>query len=81
MQRLMEVGDEMNQEREIAISSPPVVTSLFEALRIFVNLARHAVAGGTSTRNVDARVQQTDVDKVPRLGRRIFFAELRIRPG
>ena len=80
MQRLMEVGDEMDQECEVAISSPPVLTSLFEALRIFVNLARHAVAGGTSTRNVDARIQQTDVDEVPGFRRRVFFAELRIRP-
>ena len=64
----------------VAISAPPVVTSLFETLSIFVDLACHAVAGGTSQRHIDSPVYQADVDEVPRLRRRIFFAELRIRP-
>ena len=71
----------MNQECEVAVSSPTVVTPLFEALGIFVYLAGDAVAGGTSMRNVDARVHQADVDKVPGLSRGIFLAELRIRPN
>jgi hypothetical protein len=67
MQRLMEVGHEVDLECEIAVSAPPVVAYRFEALRVFVDLACHAVAGGTSTRNVDTRIQETDVDEVPRL--------------
>jgi hypothetical protein len=74
----MEVGHKMDQKFEVAISSPPVVTLLCEKLRIFVNLLRHAVAGGTSTRNVDARVQQTDIDKVPGLGRGVFTQNLAV---
>ena len=54
MQRLMEVGEETNQEREVAISSPPVVTSLFEASHTRQNLPVRQLSaghrGGTSIR-------------------------------
>ena len=50
----------MNQECEIAVSAPPVVASGFEALRVFVDLGCHTVAGGRATRNVDPRIQATD---------------------
>jgi hypothetical protein len=56
VQRLMDIADEMDQERQIAGSAPPVVVLFFEASRIFVDLAGDAVTAAASRGNVDSPV-------------------------
>ena len=80
MQRLMQIADKMDQERQIAGSPPSVVVLFFEASRIFVDLAGDAITAGASQRqSIRSTVFQTNVDEVPGRRRRIFFAELPVR--
>src|ERR1039458_8314918 len=79
VERLMDVADKVDQERQITGSAPAVVFALFQALRIFIDFPCHAVSAGASCRNVRSLVLQTNVDEVPWPRQRIFIAELDIR--
>jgi hypothetical protein len=56
MERLMQIADKMDQERQIACRTPLVVVPSSEATREFVDLSGDTIAIGTSFSNVDSRV-------------------------
>ena len=75
MERLMEIADKMDQEREVAGRAPSVVISVFQSLRVFVDFIGDAVTARASPGDVPSRIAQTNVDEVPRTRRRSFLAK------
>ena len=69
MERLMEIADEMDQEREVTGRAPSVVISVFQSLRVFVDFIGDAVTARASPGDVPSRIAQTNVDEVPRTRR------------
>src|ERR1700730_6687487 len=62
---LVNIADEVNEERQITVAAPFVAISLFEVFGVFVDLRGDAGSARTSHRHVTPAVLQTDVDEMP----------------
>jgi len=52
MQRLMDVADEMDEEREVAGGAPFVVITVTKALRVLVDFGHDAIPVRAARRNI-----------------------------
>ena len=58
MQRLMNVADKVDEERQVAGAAEAVVVRVFQTLRVLLDFSSDAVAAGASRGNVGAPVLQ-----------------------
>jgi hypothetical protein len=58
VQGLMNIANEVNEERQIAVAAPFVATTLFEAFGVFVNFRCNAGSSRASRRQIAPAVPQ-----------------------
>ena len=68
VQRLVNIANEVNEERQIAVATPLIAIAVFETFRVLIDLRGHTVSTGTPRRHIFPLVLQTDVDEVPGRG-------------
>jgi hypothetical protein len=68
VQGLVNIANQMNQERQITAGAPFVTIPLFEAVYVLIDLRRNADPGRASRRQISPPVLQTDVNVMPGSG-------------
>jgi hypothetical protein len=81
MERLMYIGYEMDQKREVAGGAPFIVVAIAKSTSILVDFGRDAISARALRWQIVLVILKADVDVMPRCRRAIFAPELSIRPN